>query len=206
MLQHFTSETHVSLRMVEDPGQLRDPADLVCDGILIDVQNIAPEEAARVVGRARADLPVVTVGPSLSPELGGLFGSERTLTFVRKPMVQEAMLAALAECLLSTEREERRSEGPRPVSPALKAQLLERIARRTESLRARLAATDPMGCYSICQEIRSLAEHAGAWAPARAADAAAARLATTMNATESLQEIGDLIRACESIDAKRLSA
>ncbi len=198
VLQHFLSDSHVTLCLAESFDQLRSSDGLDRDGIVLDVERVPLDEAARALEEAGTPTPVIALGARCPADLAARLGARGGVTFVRKPILQEALLAAVADCLLAPGRLEGRPPAPGEVPPAIRRWTLASIAQRVEDLRAALAAQDALRSYSACQELRFLALQLGAPGAASAADAAATRLALTMSVPESMHEVSRLLGACDA--------
>ncbi len=195
VLNDVFAETNMKSWSYNSIEQATESSEHVPDLLFVGMDNKPlPDELVRLHNLYGCP-PMVVFGKRFSCSVRTLYRSQGVTGILTKPLAKQKVLAMASDCLergCQADQEDLDIDMNASVAD-LSLEALEPLMQRLEDA---FAQEDAMVCFTLCQQIRSLAIPAGFETLAVNADKAATQVAASMSTEESTEEINAVLRAC----------
>ena len=199
IIEHFLSDTQLKLRFAQETDDAVKQATDNCDVILLDLMMENAIDTLEAIRKQGVNAPVVALGEEANSDIRNILEKHNITMFVLKPLNNDLLLSALAECLLVHAGEDIMSEAVSGVSPAILNNCLDLTRSLAGELRQAFGEEDAMKCFAFCQQIRGAALQLGLEQVIAVADKAATNVAASMSTSEAAADIEEVINLCERL-------
>lgn len=200
LLQHYLRGTSLRLRVARSSDQgaqlIREGCDLVlCNYHLI--KDKAKDILEAVSEAGVACLAVVSAGDTVirTPDAARRLGFTDVLN---RPFAHDGLLRVLGEYLLIRRHAPDPAESTADEATAnMRDGFLRSLPDQLKRLSGTIEQRDSMAAFLLCLQLKGVATPLGLGSIAKLANAASESLAATMSVEESLQQVNELVRACQ---------
>lgn len=199
IIGHFLSETQLKLRFVQTTEEAIEQSQDNCDVIMLDLTIDHALDTLTALRKNGVVAPVIALGEEANSDVRNILEQYDINMFVLKPLNNDLLISALAECLLINSGEDIMGDSVAGVSPAILNNCLELTKSLAGELREALNEEDPMKCFALCQQIRGAALQLNLTQIIDVADKAATNVAASMSTDEAKEDIEELIAMCERL-------
>ncbi len=206
IMRHFLKDTQLRLAVATTEEEMQHELGNGCDLLVVDQQGVGCD-AVEWTGRLRdggVHVPLLMVLPANAHSDRDAVLTNGADAALMKPLLQETVLRALAEVLCVTSLPA--SSKADSADAALASRFVDQLRKYAGELREHVKGDDAMGCYVICQQLKTGGQSLGFDRISRAAAKASDSIAQSMSVSESMSELRELMSACDRAAASASAA